>query len=109
MKNLTKKEIAEEIALRTGLTQVDTRLVVECFLDTVAGAMLEGRTVEIRGFGRFKVKRREARTARNPRTGEPIAVPPSHKPVFEPSGELSRGVNRVCSERERRERDPYGG
>ena len=56
----------EDIALRTGLTQVDTKVIVECFLDSIIKAMTDGNNIEIRGFGRFKIKNR---TARNPRTG----------------------------------------
>ena len=74
MGNITKKDLVEKIAEHTGLTQVETKIVVESFLDSVAKALQNGSNIEIRGFGRFKVKQKKARTARNPRTNEYIEV-----------------------------------
>lgn len=93
MSNITKKDIVEEISLRTGLTQVDTKIIVECFLDSIAKALTEGKNIEIRGFGRFKIREKKARTARNPRTGEPVFVEAGVKPVFEASKELKKYLN----------------
>lgn len=93
MGNITKKDLVEKISDRTGLTQVDTKIVVESFLDSVSKALQEGSNIEIRGFGRFKVKQKRARTARNPRTNEYIDVAAGYKPVFEASKELRTKVN----------------
>ncbi|HSQ42382.1 MAG TPA: HU family DNA-binding protein [Fibrobacteraceae bacterium] len=93
MPNITKKDIVEGISVRTGITQVDAKVVVECFLDSIAKALVEGNNIEIRGFGRFKVRSRKARTARNPRTGEPVDVQAGVKPVFEASKELRVFLN----------------
>ena len=83
MGNVTKKDLVEEIANRTGLTQVDTKIVVETFFESIAKALGSGRKIEIRGFGRFKVKEKRARMARNPHTGEAVHVKASMKPVFD--------------------------
>lgn len=91
--NVTKKDIVEEISFRTGLTQVDTKVVVECFLDAISKSLVQGRNIEIRGFGRFKTRPKKARTARNPRTGEPVQVEAGVKPVFEASKELKAFLN----------------
>jgi DNA-binding protein HU-beta/integration host factor subunit beta len=91
--NITKKNLVEKVSIRTGLTQIDTKIVVECFLDALTGSLTHGSGIEIRGFGRFKIKEKKARTARNPRTNEPIEVKGGYKPVFEPSRELKRRVN----------------
>ena len=91
--NITKKEIVEQIAERTGLTQVDTKVIVECFLDSIAKALAEGNNIEIRGFGRFKIRSRKAHTARNPRTGQSGSVGAGIKPVFEASRELKKALN----------------
>lgn len=91
--NITKKDIVEDISARTGLTQVDTKAIVECFLDTVIKAMSEGNNIEIRKFGRFKIKKRRERSARNPRTGESVVVEAGIKPVFEASRELTKLLN----------------
>ncbi|MCF0216285.1 MAG: integration host factor subunit beta [Fibrobacteraceae bacterium] len=96
--NITKKDIVEDIALRTGLTQVDTKVIVECFLDSIIKAMTDGNNIEIRGFGRFKIKNRKERTARNPRTGEVVKVDAGIKPVFEASRELTKALNDVVLE-----------
>lgn len=93
MGNVTKKDLVEKISERTGLTQVDTKIVVESFLESVAKALQEGQNIEIRGFGRFKVKQKRARTARNPRTNEFVEVEAGFKPVFEASKELRKKVN----------------
>jgi nucleoid DNA-binding protein len=93
MGNVTKKDLVERIADTTGLTQVDTKIVVESFLEAVAQALQAGRNIEIRGFGRFKIKEKRARIARNPRTNERIQVQAGFKPVFESSRELCSRVN----------------
>lgn len=93
MSNITKKDLVEKISERTGLTQVDTKIVVESFLDSVSQVLQQGLNIEIRGFGRFKVKQKRARTARNPRTNESIEVGDGFKPVFEASRELRKRVN----------------
>ena len=93
MSTVTKKDLVEKVASRTGLTQVDTKIVVERFLGAVANALEQGNNVEIRGFGRFKIKERKARIARNPRTNEPVEVKSGSKPVFEAARELTKLVN----------------
>ena len=93
MSNITKKDLVEKISNRTGLTQVDTKIVVESFLESVAKALQDGNNIEIRGFGRFKVKQKRARTARNPRTNEFIEIEAGFKPVFEASKELRKRIN----------------
>lgn len=80
----TKKDIIKDIAERTGLTQVETRQVVqqvfECILDTLA----RDQRIELRNFGVFQVRERPARKARNPRTGEEVMVPSRKVVVFKP-------------------------
>jgi len=93
MSNMTKKDIVDAIAERTGLTQVDTKVIVECFLDSIGKSLREGKNIEIRGFGRFKVKEKKARVARNPRTGEMVQIEAGFKPIFEASKELKLVLN----------------
>jgi DNA-binding protein HU-beta/integration host factor subunit beta len=93
MGNITKKDLVEEIANRTGLTQVDTKIVLETFLESIAKALGSKRNIEIRGFGRFKVKEKKARVARNPHTGEVVNVKAGLKPIFEASKELKSKLN----------------
>jgi nucleoid DNA-binding protein len=93
MKNITKKDLVEQIAKQTGLTRVDTKIIVECFLDAVSKALEVGTNIEIRTFGRFKIKKKQARRARNPRTNQYINVAAGYKPVFEASKELRKRIN----------------
>ena len=95
MDKVTKKKIVEKVSIRTGLTQIDTKIVLECFLDAMSDSLIGGRGIELRGFGRFKVKERKPRTARNPRTNEPIEVKAGFKPVFEASQKLKKRVNKA--------------
>ena len=89
---MTKADIVEAIADMTGLTKTDTALVVDGMLETLKAAMISGDTVEIRGFGTFKIKERAARRARNPRSGEPVDIPAKFVPTFKPSRDLKDAV-----------------
>jgi nucleoid DNA-binding protein len=93
MTNITKKDIIESVSDKTGLTQVDARIIVESFLEAVSRSLQNGKNIEIRGFGRFKVKPRKARQARNPRTGEAVKVEAGVKLIFQASKELAVRIN----------------
>lgn len=90
---MTKADIVDRIATGTGLTKVDTEAVVDGFMHVVIEAMKEGRNIEIRGFGSFKVKKRKGRVARNPRTGEQVMVDEHWVPLFKVSKEVKQAVN----------------
>jgi DNA-binding protein HU-beta/integration host factor subunit beta len=100
MGNVTKKNLVEIVSVRTGLTQVDTKVIIENLLDTVSLFLVEGKNIEIRGFGRFKVKVKKGRIARNPRTGATVEVIDGLKPVFEASKELKKKINNGVHESE---------
>ena len=90
---MTKADIVDVIASATGLTKVETEAVVDGFISTVVSAMKEGKNIEIRGFGSFKVKKRKGRVARNPRTGEQVMVDEHFVPIFKVSKEMKQVVN----------------
>ena len=90
---MTKADIVDHIAAGTGLTKVETEAVVDGFIQTVIGALKEGKNIEIRGFGSFKTKMRRARMARNPRTGAQVHVDEHFVPFFKVSKELRGVVN----------------
>jgi nucleoid DNA-binding protein len=90
---MTKADLVERIANSTGLTKKDTALAVDHLINAVKDALREGRHIEIRGFGTFKVKQRKSRTARNPRTGEPVQLPPRKVAVFKVSKELKDRIS----------------
>ncbi|HIP24571.1 MAG TPA: integration host factor subunit beta, partial [Rhodobacteraceae bacterium] len=71
------------------LYQRDVERIVGTIFDEIVEAMAEGKRVELRGFGAFSVKKRDARTGRNPRTGETVDVEEKHVPFFK-TGKLLR-------------------
>jgi DNA-binding protein HU-beta/integration host factor subunit beta len=74
-------------------------------LDAIAKSLVQGKNIEIRGFGRFKVKEKKARTARNPRTGEMVQIEAGLKPIFEASKELKSILNTEDKEAEDSDKD----
>lgn len=76
MATITKKELVNRIADRTGQTKVVTKEIVQQFLDEIITELAQGNRLEFREFGVFEVKPRRARRAQNPRTLEKVDVPP---------------------------------
>lgn len=90
----TKAKLVKAVSLSTGLTQRDTMMIVNQFLEKISNVLAEGRNIEIRGFGRFKVKRRKPRIARNPRKpADTFQVPARAVPIFQASNELKKLVS----------------
>lgn len=71
----------------------DVERIVSTVFEEIAGALATGDRVELRGFGAFSVKRRDARLGRNPRTGEAVPVPQKHVPFFKTGKELRMRLN----------------
>jgi DNA-binding protein HU-beta len=90
---VTKADIVDVIASGTGLTKVETEAVVDGFIQTVISSLRDGKNIEIRGFGSFKVKKRKGRIARNPRTGDQVQVDEHYVPIFKVSKDLKVLVN----------------
>ena len=90
---MTKAEIVEKIADKTGFTLHETRQVVEQFLEEVFNCLNRDDQLEVRGFGTFKVKNFRERKARNPRSNEEITVPARKKAIFKVSNELNQLLN----------------
>jgi nucleoid DNA-binding protein len=86
--NTTKHDLVAAVARATGLTQSDIKIVIEEFLEAIAEELERGRTIEFRGFGTFFVRERQARPARNPRTGEVVLLKRRMAALFKYSGEL---------------------
>jgi len=79
---MTKADIVDKVAAGTGLTKLETEAIIEGFFKTVIEALKEGNGIEIRGFGSYKVKKKNSRQARNPKTGESVFVPEHYVPTF---------------------------
>ncbi len=96
---MTKADIVDRVALGTGLTKLETEAIIEGFLNSVIEFLKEGKGIEIRGFGSFKVKKKKSRFARNPRTGETVFVEEHYVPVFKFSKDFKAAVNNGMKER----------
>jgi len=97
-KNVTKADIVEVIADNTGLTKVETKAVVEGFIDTIIATIAAGKRIELRGFGVFKHKQRKPRMARNPKTGEEVKLGKRYVPVFKVSPDFFSKVNEAIKD-----------
>lgn len=87
---MIKSELIQKIAEENPhLYQRDVERIVSTIFDEITSAMAQGQRVELRGFGAFSVKRRDARTGRNPRTGEAVDVEEKFVPFFK-TGKLLR-------------------
>jgi len=91
---LTKADLVEKVAEKTGLTRTDVAVVVDSFLDTVKKSVENGHNIEIRGFGSFKVKFYNGYKGRNPKTGDLIKVDGKKLPFFKVGKELRERVDR---------------
>lgn len=93
MPNITKQSLIQEIAKSTGFVRSDIKTVVEQFLELVGEKLVDGNTIEIRGFGTFACKPRKARPARNPRTGETVLIDERLVPTFKFSNDIKDKIN----------------
>ena len=97
---MTKSELMAELtSANPHLTARDVELIVATVFNEITGALARGERVELRGFGAFTVKRRNARTGRNPRTGETVPVEEKAVPFFKAGKELRERVNRGITAR----------
>jgi len=95
---MTKSGLIEEVAKRTPhISKKDTEVVVNTIFDAMIEALRTGDRIEIRGFGSFQVKIREARDGRNPKTGEPVHISAKRTPFFKVGKELKEMVDRTPS------------
>lgn len=89
---MTKKEIVKTISDKIGLTQLKTKDIVQQTFDAIVDTLVEERRIELRNFGVFEVKKRAARKARNPRTGERVDVAEKYVVTFKPGKEMEEKV-----------------
>lgn len=94
---MTKKEIVKQISERIGLTQLKTKEIVQLTFDAIVDTLVEDARIELRNFGVFQVKRRKARKARNPRTGDKVEVPPKNVVTFKPGKEMEERVRKMTN------------
>lgn len=92
---MTKKEIVKDISEAIGLTQLKTKEIVQKTFDAIVKTLVEDGRIELRNFGVFEVKKRAARKARNPRTGDKVFVPEKFVVTFKPGKEMEEKVRQM--------------
>ena len=92
MDKTTKSEIIESLAVECGISIRETWDIVGTILDTMSDALGRGESIELRGFGTFKIVNRKARKGRNPYTGEAIKIKATKAPKFSPGKALKAAV-----------------
>ena len=93
--NLTKAALIEEVAEVASLTKRRAEIVVDTVFGSIVETLHRGEKVELRGFGSFRLRRREPHRGRNPRTGDRVEVPSKRVAYFTPGKELKALINRA--------------
>lgn len=89
---MNKGELIDKVASEIGTTKKEAKIAVESVFLTITGCLAKGDAVRLVGFGTFGIRKRAARTARNPRTGETIQVKAMNVPFFKAGKELKEKV-----------------
>jgi len=90
---MNKAQLVDAVAEAADISKASAARAVEAVTQAIADGLRQGDTVSITGFGNFSVRDRAARTARNPKTGEPVHVAASRLPVFKAGKALKDAVN----------------
>ena len=92
--SMTKAQLVEGVSRVSGLTKKHSEIIVDTVFRTIVEALHRGEKIELRGFGSFRLRKREPRKGRNPKTGDKVDVPPKKVPYFKPGKELKDLINR---------------
>lgn len=90
---MNKTELVNAVAETTKMSKKDVTAAVDAVFEAISGALAEGDKVQLVGFGNFEVRDRQARTGRNPQSGEEIQIPATKVPAFKPGKTLKGRVN----------------
>ena len=91
---MTKAELVEEVSRVSDLTKKHSEVIVDTVFQSIIDALHRGEKIELRGFGSFRLRKREPRKGRNPKTGDKVDVPPKRVPYFKPGKELKDLINK---------------
>ena len=94
--SMTKAAFVEEVARVADLTKKHSEVIVDTVFRSIIDALHRGEKIELRGFGSFRLRRREPRKGRNPKTGDKVDVPSKRVPYFKPGKELKELINRAA-------------
>lgn len=90
---MNKSELIDAMAAKSGMKKTESAAALDAFIEAVSDALKKGDQVTLVGFGTFLVREREARTGRNPRSGETIEIAASRLPSFKAGKGLKDAVN----------------
>jgi len=90
---MTKADLVERVAKEADMTKKDVEQLVEIIFDSIIGSLNKGEKIELRGFGSFRVRQRNARQGRNPKTGDSVSIPAKRVAYFKPGKELKEVIN----------------
>lgn len=90
---MNKAELVDAVAEAANLSKVQSEDAVNAFIETVKKQLSKGKSVTLVGFGTFEVRRRQATTGRNPRTGDAIKIPAANQPKFKAGKAFKEAVN----------------
>jgi integration host factor subunit beta len=90
---VNRSELIEAVAARANLPKKQAETAVNTIFDSMTDALIKGERVEIRGFGSFTNRKYGSYTGRNPKTGDPVEVPPKRLPFFKVGKDLRERVN----------------
>jgi integration host factor subunit beta len=90
---MTKADLIDEVSRVSSLTKKETELIVNTVFDNITEALAKGDKVELRGFGSFRIRHRNSRKGRNPKTGDSVSVPEKRVPFFKVGKRLRELVN----------------
>ena len=94
---MTKQDIINDVSNSTGLTKLETEIIMNGVMSTIINSLANNERVELRGFGTFGIKHRMPKKARNPGTGEPVYLPERYVPTFKPSKLMKSKVNKLSN------------
>lgn len=90
---MTKADLIEAVATQCEISKKDAETTVNTFLECIIDSLNRDEGVELRGFGSFRIRQREARQGRNPRTGATVAVDAKKVPYFKVGKQLKEMIN----------------
>ncbi len=89
---MNKAELIDAVSAKSGLTKADTDRAIKALIDTVSETLAKGDQIALVGFGTFLVRERQARSGRNPRTGETISIESAKIPAFKAGKALKDAI-----------------
>jgi integration host factor subunit beta len=90
---MTKADLVEKVANEADMTKKDAEQLVEIIFDSITETLNRGEKIELRGFGSFRVRERNSRKGRNPKTGSSVDIPAKRVAYFKPGKELKELIN----------------